>query len=57
MLFKSVSTMTITRKEKGKKVSEKLGGVLQFDVFRMNIKQDSVVEFFVGKGFTLADDM
>ena len=57
MLFKSVSTMTISRKEKGKKVSEKLSGVLQFDVFRMNIKQDTVVDFFVKNGFTLADDM
>ena len=57
LLFKSVNTLSISRKEKGKKVSEKLSGVLQFDVFRMNIKQDTVVEHFLKKGFTLADDM
>ena len=57
LLFKSVSSLSVSRKEKGKKVSEKLSGVLQFDVFRMNIKQDSVVDYFVRKGFKLADEL
>ena len=59
LLVKAVDSLQVSRgkdKRTGKKAAERLTGLLQFDVFRCNVKQEAVVDYFVSKGFQLADE-
>ena len=59
LLVKLVDSLTVSKgkdKKTGKKLSEKLTGVVEFTVFRLNVRADSVLDYFAGKGFTRGED-
>ena len=59
LLVKVAESLTVSKgkdKKTGKKVSDKLSGIVEFTVFRMNIRVDTVVDYFVGKGFARGED-
>jgi len=55
-LVRVKDTVTVTTKDKGKKVTEKISGLAEFVVFQYEGHQSKVMQWFKDNGFTVAEE-